>query len=218
MESNVSDYVSSGLILVTASDLALSKSAFLYYNHGDRGSLDPNDPDDRANRNTIILAYNVYSRTASVGYLLRSIAQILVTITIVETGNGLLFALERQRTTSQKVLRWLVMSIGFVFVVLALSQTILTNTVMREQWFDLFNFHATWTGVMSDQDFSYLQSLLSQGTAPRRLGGVYDVLNFVVAIGVLVYTSVVMHHYARVEPSRVVRPHFSLDHSFQMAS
>ncbi|KAG9249498.1 uncharacterized protein F5Z01DRAFT_754429 [Emericellopsis atlantica] len=203
-KSHDSNCIGSGLILVAASDFALSETAFLDYNHGDTDSLDPDDPNDRARRNTIMLAHNVYSRTASVGSLFRRIAQVLLTMTIIETANGLLFALKRQRTTSQKVLRWLTMSLGFVFVVLALAHTVMANTIMREQWYDIFNYHATSTGLTGQDDFSYLQSLVSRGAASRCLDGAYNVLNFIVAIGVLVYTSVVMHYYAQVEPSRVL--------------
>lgn len=198
---------SSGLVLTAASDFALSDSEFLAYQNGDiGGGLDPKDPDDIARRNTIMLAYDVYSRTGSVGTLLRRIAQILLMITFVELGNGLLFALTRQRSTSQRVLRWLTMSIGFVLAILAVAHTGLANTTMRDQWYDIFDFHARSSSApgWTSSDISEIGSLVSQGSSFRHLNGAYNILNFVLAIGVLVYASMVMHCYARVEPSRVV--------------
>lgn len=200
----MADIGCSGLILVAASDFALSQSAFLAYNHGNRDNLNPDDPNSIANRNTIMLAYDVYSRTASVASLLRRIAQVLLTMTIVEVGNGLLFALKRRRSMSQKVLRWLAMSIGFVFIAVAAAQTGMANTTMRNQWYAIFDYHAASTASLSPDDVSSVQSLISQEKASRHLDGAYNILNFIVSVGILVYASVIMHHYARVEPSRVV--------------
>lgn len=191
---------------MAASDFALSQTEFLAYQNGDTSGLDPEDPDDIARRNTIMLAYNVYSRTGSAGTLLRRIAQVVLMTSFVELGNGLLFALTRERRTSQKVLRWLTISFGLVLIILAATHTGLSNTTMRDQWYAVFGFYSRSSSTIrsSASDISEIESLISQGSSYRRLDGAYNVLNFVPSIGILIYSSVVMHRYARVEPSRVV--------------
>lgn len=188
-------------MLFVVSDFALSQSAFLVYRNGSRAGHVYNT----AERNTLTLAYDVYSRSVSVSTLLRRIADVLLLIALVELGNGLLFAYTRQRRRSQKILRWFTISSGATLVILAITHTCLANTVMREQWYATFELRMQGSSTdPSSYDISYFESLIAQSISYRRLEGAYNVLSFFTAVGALVYASVTMHFYASVKPSRIV--------------
>ena len=194
------------MVLFAVSDFALSKSALLVYWKGDTDGASPGYAYNSAERNTITTAYDVYSPTVSVSALFRRIADVLLMVTLVELGNGLLFASTRQRGMSQKVLRWFTVSSGVILIIIAITHTVLANTVMREQWYATFELRTRKPlAKPSPNDSSYFESLLAQSTSYRRLEGTYNILSFVTAVGVLVYASTTLHFYAKVQPSRVVR-------------
>ncbi|KFY30351.1 hypothetical protein V493_01970 [Pseudogymnoascus sp. VKM F-4281 (FW-2241)] len=184
-----------GLILTGAAAFAESGSEFLSYQYG-RGSAHSN----KATYNTITLAYEVQLRTGSIGGLLRNIAGALLVVTFIEFANGLMFALTKQQTSSQKILRWIILASAFLLIVLSIAFAGLANTAIYNQWYAVLHFNAR----ENRPSASDIDAIVSQGIAYSKLGGAHSVIGFIVSLGVIVYVSIVMHYYTTVSPSRIV--------------
>lgn len=179
-----------------AAAFAESGSQLLSYQYGG-GSAHSN----KATYNTITLAYEVQLRTGSIGGLLRNIAGALLVVTFIEFANGLMFALTKQQTSSQKVLRWIILSAAFLLIVLSIAFAGLANTAIYNQWYAVLHFNAR----ENRPSASDIDAIVSQGIAYSKLGGAHSVIGFIVSLGVIVYVSIVMHYYTTVSPSRIVR-------------
>lgn len=156
------------------------------------GWVGPSDKGSAEAENRL-LKFNI-STCAS---LFEFIASSLLVVTLVELGNGLMFATTRQRSKSQNIMRYL--GIFFATVLFALG---LADFGVRQ---------ATWPRVWNAPDFNddeatsdYYDSVLKILWRLQKLDLAWLIINWVISAGILGYASFVMHRYRSVKPSRTV--------------
>lgn len=155
--------------------------------------------------NTITLAYDVKVRAGSTGLLFTRVSEVCLAMTLVELGNGLMFALAKERRTSQRALRWSAMSIGMILVILAITQAVLHNGPVRSQWYAVLRWRERDSRTHA-RVIHAIESYADRVTAFRRISGSYNVISFCLSLGVLIYASIVMHYYSRVKPRTASHP------------
>lgn len=148
---------------------------------------------DGAAAENMVLKLNLSTCASLFGF----IANMLLVVTLVELGNGLMFATTRQRSKSQNIMRYLGILFATTLFALGLAEFCLRRV--------------TWPRVWNAPDFGdneamgdYFESLWTILERLHRLDLAYLIINWVATAGILGYASFVMHRYRSVKPSRTV--------------
>ena len=150
--------------------------------------------DDDSDDNTLEMIYRAEVRLSTVGDFFERIAASLFIITLVELGNGFMYARTHTRQSSQTVLRYVAYATAFVLFVIAVAYLGKTTAVWEPYLADDgpgFNNPNYKKGF----DFVGFRSGLD---ITQKLYAAHDILNFIVAIPLVVYASMVVHKYRYV--------------------
>lgn len=125
--------------------------------------------------------YRASLRIAPLTGLFSHLTDILLIMTLVEMGNGLLFCLAQTRTGLQKSIRYVAIFSCIVFAMLAIAL------------FAVYN--AEYTRYLSDWYYSFYEDDLY--VASRRMSNAFVIIKFVWALLILVFAAVVFHKVKR---------------------
>ncbi|KPM42676.1 hypothetical protein AK830_g3848 [Neonectria ditissima] len=155
--------------------------------HASRVYLDAN-----SRRNPDYVNLNVTSATTFLG----QVADSLLLVTFIELGNGFIFSINRERSSSQKAMRWLAVFLAVALVAVTLAQLILQQDLIPKMWRAMGNYQ--------DEDFddSVLEDLANKAMAVEYLAVGYAILNRLTSAFVPVYACVVTHKYSAVKACR----------------
>lgn len=159
---------------------------------------------DEASKNTVHLAFTTESRARYISDMLLRIADATAVVAFVEIGNGFIFALYRQRTSSQKTLRWIAIPVVGVLVLLAIVLAGVYNVDVYRHDKRLIDI-GMGSETLSSSSYFDFDEIVAKIRIFQYMEGVCSVLNFILAQGVLVQACVVMHRYTRIAQAKGVR-------------
>ncbi|KAH8659673.1 hypothetical protein BGZ61DRAFT_485659 [Ilyonectria robusta] len=122
----------------------------------------------------------------------------LLLLTLVELGNGFMFARKRQRSASQILIRYLDLLAVIIFFDVALAEFGQEHTVWPQIW-DARGDHEN-----DRPDAEAIENLMPGLRTVDRIRDSYSVLCWVTSTTVLVYAPAIMHKYSFVKPCRGV--------------
>ncbi|KAF7557791.1 hypothetical protein G7Z17_g429 [Cylindrodendrum hubeiense] len=166
------------LILIAVSDALAVRSLNLVY--------DADNEDEYLARaeDNFRLTLNI----KTVAILFAAISNMVLLFALVELGNGLIFALERQRTRSQKNIRCLALLFGITILALGLAIFGMMQKVWPQAW-DIATIE------LFDSISADLRTI-------NRMTVAYAILDWITYVAVLIYASVVMNLYRNIKASR----------------
>ncbi|KAK7418766.1 hypothetical protein QQX98_003784 [Neonectria punicea] len=181
--------ISSFLVLTLASNLV----------HAAKVRLELRSPDEVLEQATLKTrrdAEHLKLNLGSVARFMGQLADCLLLVTLIELGNGFMFALKGTRSLSQKIIGWLAFFIAGVLLGFALGYLMQEHNIMPKIW-----------DTMGDQynpesDYEELVDLANKALQLQYLAATYAIINGITAVFALVYASVVMYKYRIVKSCR----------------
>jgi len=134
-------------------------------------------------RSTRRMGAEAQLRTAVLGLFFKRFSTILLIVTLVELGNGFMYAQDRKPAAYRKVLFFASLGAGVVLAVLVLASFGKANATYGPYLEWIYDDDSSFFPDNLDADFETL----------RRLSGAFDILAWLVSLPLIAYGGVVVH-------------------------
>ena len=137
---------------------------------------------------TVTALMQTGTRTSIIGGLFERIADILLIMTFVEYGNGFFYILTQQRTTLQRVLRYVALASGLVIFALSIAQFGMLNAAYTSYYKSREQDDSDYSSSYYDSYSDYLTGLRTS----QRLVSAINILLFLISLPLFAYAVVVV--------------------------